>query len=273
MAESVRRVLTALIAAPLVVGIAYLGGWPFALLVGAIALAAQWEVYAIARESGLRPSPGIGLGLGALVVAGTASPIAWPVAFVLSVLTIALGPFLLDRDRFLENLCVTYAGVLYPTGFLASLVLLRAARGPAVDDLGAFVLVLMTLFLVWATDIFAYYTGKSLGRRKLAPSISPNKTWEGAIGGAAAALLVAAGFRILTPIALSWIDTVVVALLCGVVGQLGDLVQSQVKRSADVKDAGSVLPGHGGLLDRFDAMAVAAPLVWFYLTYVARIFG
>lgn len=272
MPDSIRRILTALIAAPVVIGIAYVGGWAFAALVAAIGLLAQSEVYAIARSTGLTPSRSVGFLLGAAVVAGVLVPSIWAAAVGGIAVLIALAPVLIERESFLANLSVTIAAAVYPTGLLAGLVAIRAGRGTETTDLDAFFLVMMTFFLVWATDVFAYYVGKTVGSTPLAPSISPNKTWEGSVGGAVAAALVACGFKLLGVVDLAWMHLAAVAVICGVLSQAGDLAESQIKRSAGVKDASSVLPGHGGLLDRFDAMAVAAPLVFLYLYYVAGVF-
>lgn len=273
MKDSIRRVVTAVVAAPAVLGLAYLGGWWFAALIATIGLIMQSEIYAIASSSELRPVRPVGWAVGLLVVAGVMWPVAWPVALALTVAFVAVSPFVMGRDRFLENLAVTLLPALYPTGMLAALVGLREGRGPSVGDLDAFALVVLTLFLVWATDIFAYYVGKNVGRRPLAPSISPKKTWEGSVGGAVAAVLVAVAFKLVVLDALSWLDVAVLSVICGVVSQTGDLAESQIKRSAGVKDASSILPGHGGLFDRFDAMTLAAPLVYLYLRFAAGVIG
>ncbi len=272
MPDSIRRILTALVAAPVVIGIAYVGGWAFAALVAAIGLLAQSEVYAIAQSSGLAPSRYTGFLLGAAVVAGVVAPDFWAAAVGVVAVVVALAPFLIERESFLANLSVTIAAAVYPTGLLAGLVAIRVGRGTETTDLDAFFLVMMTLFLVWATDVFAYYVGKTIGSTPLAPSISPNKTWEGSVGGAGAAAFVAAGFKLAGVVDLAWMHLAAIAVICGALSQAGDLAESQIKRSAGVKDASSVLPGHGGVLDRFDAMAVAAPLVFLYLQYVAQVF-
>ena len=272
MSEQRRRIGTAVVAAPAFLGITYVGGWPFAVLIAAVGAAAQWEMYDMARSAGLRPLRVVGTGLGAGLVLAMQAPSLGPVVLALGVLLLPLSPWLVPRERFLENLAVTAWGIVYPTGLLGALVLLRLARSPAVDAGDAFWLVVLTLFLVWATDIFAYYTGKSLGRRKLAPSISPNKTWEGTAGGAGAALLVAIASKLVVLSILSWIDVVALAAIGGGISQAGDLVESQMKRATGTKDAGSLLPGHGGMLDRFDSMAVAAPLVYLYLRHMSGIF-
>jgi len=127
--------------------------------------------------------------------------------------------------------------------------------------------------LIWVTDTGAYYTGKSIGKHKFAPSISPNKTWEGTIGGLVAAILAAVAFKLFILAFLTWTDVFALALLGGFWGQLGDLLESAVKRSADVKDSGSLLPGHGGVMDRFDSLIFTAPMYYLYLVHISGLIG
>ncbi len=271
MSNNLRRILTALVAAPVVLGLAYLGGWPFVALVAAIGLVGQAELYGMARASGAAPSRTGGLVLGASVVVILARPSLWPIAASWLVTVAVLAPFILPQDDFLTSLSVTLAGAVYPTGLLGSLVLLRTARSATVDAEMAFWLVVLTFLLVWATDVFAYYVGRGLGERPLAPAISPNKTWEGTLGGFGAAVVVAVLLKLTVLNLLAWPHMGAIALIGGGVSQIGDLMESQLKRSTGAEDASTILPGHGGVLDRFDAMLVAAPLIYLYLYGVVGI--
>lgn len=273
MRNSVLRVLTALVAAPLVVGLAYVGGWAFGAFVVGIALLGQWELYRLAEQAGLSPQMGWGLVLGALIVVQPLWPAAGGVALGVGVGLLALMPFLFRRTALLGSLSVTFFGALYPAVLLGFLLRLRLARGPSVGDCEAFLLVLLVLLLVWASDVFAYYVGKSIGRRPLAPTISPKKTWEGALGGLFAALVIGLTFKLTVGDFLPWGHLFALIFIGGVLGPLGDLAESHLKRSVDADDSSSILPGHGGLLDRFDAMAVAAPLVYGYLVFIAGLIG
>ena len=273
MSNAFLRVLTALVSVPFLLGIAYLGTWYFALLILVIALAAQRELYRMMEAGSMRPHKRAGFCMGALIALHPLLPAMVPltVAFLLAYLAFTT---LSDFERKpLPNISGTVFGVIYPCLLFAFLIRLRMARGPALDDRGAFFLTLSVLVLVWATDTAAYYVGKSIGRHALAPRISPNKTWEGALGGAGGALLAAALLKLTLLGFLPWLHVLALALICGFVSQLGDLTESKFKRSVGVKDAGAFLPGHGGLLDRFDALLLAVPLVYLYLEYVAKIFG
>jgi phosphatidate cytidylyltransferase len=165
-------------------------------------------------------------------------------------------------DAALSVFCFFYAGLT-----LLSLPGLREeANGPS--------LVTFLLFVVWAGDIAAYYVGRTFGKHKLAPRLSPNKTWEGAIGSIAGSLVAAGGLLALADGFTQWNSAklsypeeiwywLVLAVIVNIAAQLGDLVESALKRSAGVKDSGTLLPGHGGVLDRIDSLLLAAPMLWY----------
>ncbi|MCP1490631.1 phosphatidate cytidylyltransferase [Peribacillus frigoritolerans] len=130
------------------------------------------------------------------------------------------------------------------------------------DSLGlGLIYILLTLFTIWATDSGAYFIGKSLGKRKLWPEISPNKTVEGFIGGLISAMVVGVLFYAFSSLDYTLIQLLLISLIIGVFGQLGDLVQSAYKRHYGVKDSGKLLPGHGGILDRLDSVIFILPIL------------
>lgn len=141
--------------------------------------------------------------------------------------------------------------IAFPFSFLARLEG-KASTGP--------VLVLFALAIVWAGDTAAYFVGKSIGRIKMAPALSPGKTWEGAVGNVVGSLIVGYCFALWQHGSIgAWLTT---AVLANIAGQVGDLVESSYKRGAGAKDSGALLPGHGGMLDRIDSLIFAAPVVW-----------
>lgn len=162
-----------------------------------------------------------------------------------------------------------YFGILY-----GSFVMLRGLPGRVFvwpfghGDQGAWLMQFVAL-CVWATDTFAYFVGRGLGRHKLAPNLSPKKTIEGAIGGFIGAALIgaAAGFWIHLPLK----DGIVIGAMAGIVGPIGDLFESALKREIGIKDFGTVIPGHGGALDRFDSLLFVAPLAYLYLRLIALV--
>ncbi|MFB6278125.1 MAG: phosphatidate cytidylyltransferase [Salinibacter sp.] len=272
MSNNLRRIGTAVLAAPVVVGAAYLGGWWFAGLVGLIGVLGQRELYLMAHEAGAHPYRGGGYLIGLSVVAIAVQPSLWSTGAILLLLFTVAAPLVLPHEQFLVSFAVTLAGMVYPTALLGSLVVLREVRGPAVADGEAFSLVLVVLLIVWATDVAAYYVGRTWGQRPLAPTISPSKTWGGTLGGIGAAVAAGILLKVAVVDVLAWPHVLALIAIGGGVGQVGDLLESTLKRSVGVDDSSTILPGHGGMLDRFDAMAVAAPIIVLYLHLVAGLF-
>jgi phosphatidate cytidylyltransferase len=165
----------------------------------------------------------------------------------------------------------TLSGVLYIGGLLSFYIALRLIPDvPGFPETGRN-LVFLALFASFASDTTAYFVGKAIGRHKLAPSISPGKTWEGAAGGIVGAGIISLLFVFHTPFQLPMVGalTILLAVLVSVFGQLGDLAESMLKRGTGVKDSGTIMPGHGGILDRLDSLFFAGVLVYWFYTLVA----
>jgi len=128
--------------------------------------------------------------------------------------------------------------------------------------------ILLLLAIIWMNDTGAYFAGKSLGKRKFYAKVSPKKTWEGSIGGALAGILAALLINWIFSVGVSFGHVILLSILTGYLGQVGDLCESLIKRSTDTKDSGSIIPGHGGILDRVDALIFGAPLFYYYITLV-----
>ncbi|WP_376959126.1 phosphatidate cytidylyltransferase [Azospirillum sp. A26] len=243
------RVLSALVMAPVVLGAVWAGGWVFHALIafGSVIAVSEWtSIVPSARRlpARLMATIGILVALMVQIVAGPAAGLGAAAAF--AVLTAIVGG---GSDRGLLGF-----GVLYVAVGMAGLMWLRDLPDSGLS------LFLFVLFAIWATDIGAYAAGRSIGGPKLAPRISPKKTWAGLIGGMAASALfgwlVALSFGAARPdIALA------VGAATAVVGQAGDLFESAVKRRYNVKDSGQLIPGHGGILDRIDGLLAAAPVL------------
>ena len=262
MSDLAQRALTAVIAASVVIAAMWVGGWVFAAVIALAAVVAQRELYQLAAKTGATPLVGPGLALGAVASLWAVLPWVFPVAAV-GGLGIVLAPLARVRETPLADIGTTLLGVFYPA-ILAGFILSLRTTDWAGD--APFWLTVGVLCGVWGSDTFAYLAGRAFGKHPLYPSVSPKKTWEGAVGGLVGAVAIASSFKVLALSAeWTWVDVAVVAAACGVAGPLGDLAESLFKRSADVKDSGSWLPGHGGMLDRIDAALVAVPLVaiWF----------
>jgi phosphatidate cytidylyltransferase len=245
---------------------AYIGG-PLTLFVfvSAAVLGALWELLAMLRSGGHAVVRGFGVACGlGLLVAAYAGRGTW---FVVSVGASTAGSMLLalraERGRApLGDAAWTLLAIVWVAGGGAAAVYILAHLAGGAALLAAYLLV------VAVDDIAAYLVGARLGRRRLAPSVSPAKTWEGAAGGLVWALV--AGVAAAAPVAeLGWAAGLGLGLVCGLLAPVGDLLESLAKRELGVKDSGRVLPGHGGVLDRIDAMILCSPAVLAYLHWIS----
>ena len=273
MKQGTARILTALVGIPLILFAIWIGGNTFFVFIALASLGGAWELSKMMGQKEYAASPVWSILLGASVllrfVTDEWALFFWAALFLFFLDTLRLGP-----ENAISRLSGTLFTVLYPVWMLSHFVDIRMLAETTLGGAEAFYLTLLLFLLIWVTDTGAYYTGKSLGKHKFAPSISPNKTWEGTIGGLCAALLLATVFKIFVLTDLTWMDALVLAFLGGFWGQLGDLLESALKRSAGVKDSGAILPGHGGVLDRFDSLIFTAPAYFIYLsTFSAMLIG
>jgi phosphatidate cytidylyltransferase len=267
------RVLTAVPLALLVAGLLWWGPpWLFLLVLLAAIEIGLYEFFSISRHAGLKAFPAIGYGAGAALCLAQALQLhnpgcsGWAVLALVLLSTLSLALYrTAELKQYLGAVSATIFGVLYVAFTLSLLMPLRFSEHNPAWVTGREIVFLLFL-VVWAGDIFAYLGGRSLGKTPLFPLVSPRKTVEGAVFGFAGSLLVAWVFR-------RWFwetaDPKTVMLVAGLValaGQVGDLAESALKRSAELKDSGTILPGHGGLLDRVDSLLFATPTLWLALT-------
>ncbi len=258
----VTRLASAFVALPIVLYIIGLGGWWFGALLLLVATISQYEFFCMTQPRD--PIAQVGLtGLGVSLVAlammdglgGARAMIAMSGA-LLAVLTYFLfrsG----DLDTVADRLSLALLGLLWAGGLLAVVGALRLLPN------GAGWLVL-ACGLAWGSDAGAYFVGRSLGKRKLYPKISPNKTWEGAIAGVLTATPIVFGVRAVLSLDIDTVDLLILSPIGAALGQIGDLAESMLKRSVGVKDSGRILPGHGGMFDRLDALLFTGPVVFAY---------
>lgn len=267
------RLITAVIVLPFLIAsilIPWLW-WLFILLAAAAMVLGLWEFYLLAKKLQLKPDPAAGYLAGAAIVTiavqRDAAVYVLLVQFVIIVLiagtliasTLRGAPF----EKMIGSVGSTILGVLYIPFLGSHLIAIRTGFDPTLSAhlLSFFFLVLM------GSDAGAYYTGRALGKHKLAPSISPGKTWEGVVGGILAALAMGAlaHFWFFRELPLKFI--LPLAVVMTVLGIFGDLAESALKRGAGAKDAANLLPGHGGLLDRLDSLLFNAPLIYYFASF------
>lgn len=281
----VRRVTFAAVAIPLALIIVWYGGAPLVCLLAVAGALGARELYGLAERGGVRPArlPGVAgaalippLSYAAIagVWGGELVRAAWPCAvavWLILVLVWALGARAPDA-RPLEAVSVTVLGTFYCGALPAFLLVIRHGQHPLKSWAGAW-LVFYPLVVTWVCDTAAMFGGRAIGGAKLAPTISPGKTRSGSIAGVLGALVMAPLFGLVVfpraGVTVGLGALIVMAAVLGVVGQLGDLVESLFKREAGVKDSSTLIPGHGGVLDRLDSLYVVVPVA----AVLYRLFG
>ncbi len=252
------RVVSALVLAPVAIGIAYLGGWIFAVFWGIAAVVVMWEWTTLVAGPGRRSVVMTGIVAVALSVALAASSTGASDAlrdlrFAAAAIVLVMGMLALAAIAPRARAFWFAAGVPYAGAMALAPIVLRS------DAEFGFLAMIFVFAVVWVTDIAAYFVGRAVGGPKLAPRLSPNKTWSGSIGGVAGAVLAAVLVVHFGGVG-GMPAAIVVAIALSSVAQIGDLVESAIKRRFGVKDASSLIPGHGGLMDRLDGFVAAAVL-------------
>jgi len=262
------RAITGVFFIAVLLGAIFLGQIAFVTFFSLVGVWSLYEFYTIVRSEEIKPNVFLGI-LSAIVLVVLCG--LWFLQLIPATKVWAFIPFisfifiaalyqkskLPFHDIGYSLLGITYACV--PFVFFVGLGFIQGAYNPYIP--------LGFLIMLWANDTGAYLSGRSFGRHKLFERISPNKTWEGFIGGVLLAVLIALNLEKYFGTLTMW-QWASIAVIIGVFGTLGDLVESMLKRSLGVKDSGNILPGHGGLLDRFDGLLMAAPLVYFFLLMV-----
>lgn len=275
------RTLSGLVLVAVFVGAVLGSQWSFGALLLLILVGGQTEFYKLARETGLSPQRWMGLAVGVLLFALNfivfrqfSRPVTDEAGGAVLHLLLYIGlllPTLFVCELFrrsatpLANLGATLLGVLYVAVPLSLLLYVPVLAG---DGMWRPETVLCYIFIIWANDVFAYLVGMTFGRHRLCERLSPKKSWEGFFGGLAGA--VATGLAAAYALDANYWVWGGLALVASLSGVAGDLVESMFKREAGVKDSGQVIPGHGGVLDRFDALLLSAPYVFLYLLLVGR---
>ncbi|MGV3465851.1 MAG: phosphatidate cytidylyltransferase [Heyndrickxia sp.] len=258
-----QRIITAIIAAAIFIPIVIWGGLPFTVLVYLLAFVALGEALKMSKLK-IISFPGI-------------------ISFIMLGIFLIPHPYIEVVEKFgLSKMDYIYFGLLLLLCYTVASKNRYTITNASFMFLSIFyvylgfynflyirehglTLILYSLFIIWATDSGAYFIGRAIGKRKLWPEISPNKTVEGFIGGIVCALIVGVLFSLFSNIPASMVKLIIITAILSVFGQMGDLVESALKRHFDVKDSGRILPGHGGILDRFDSLLFVWPLISYLL--------
>ncbi len=265
------RVLVAIFGAPLIIFLILHGGLPFVILVLIINLVAQYEFYKLNELKGMLPLKILGL-LSTIAITFSFYYFGleklWQIVLFVFYLTLLIELFRNNKSVTL-NVAATSWGIFYPTVFMGFNILIRElpiGLGKEYSRGGKWLL--MMIITIWICDTAAYFVGKAIGKHKLYTRVSPHKTVEGAIAGFIFSFVTVYIFHLTYLDDLTLSQCLIIGLIVAIFSQIGDLVESMFKRDAGVKDSSNLLPGHGGMLDRFDAPLFVAPLVFMYLKFL-----
>ena len=266
------RVAASVVFIPCFVIITRTGGYHFLALIDIILFVGMWEFYRMMEAKGIHPYKAIG------ILCGLA--LSWYMffrngmyanLFLTAALLAIMAMELTRRETKLAifHISTTLLGVIYVAFLGSHLVMLRELPLSLGLDYGmGAAFVFLTFIITWAGDAGAFFVGTFLGRHPLMPKISGKKTVEGSLGGLAFSVAAAAAAQMTFVAFLSLSQALVLGLAAGIIGQVGDLFESLIKRDAEIKDSSATIPGHGGVLDRFDSLLFTAPLIYYFMKFV-----
>jgi phosphatidate cytidylyltransferase len=272
MSNNAARVIVALFAIPVILASSYFGGIYFFLFTFIISLAAFHEFVTIAKNKNGNANLWLGLiAITLLLINQFKTFIDFTTIIISIVFVTSLIELFRNKGSAIINIGVTLLGIFY-IGLFASALLAIREFYPPVGELylkGGY-LIISIFAVIWICDSAAYYGGTAMGRHKLFFRVSPNKSWEGAIFGFVFAIVAMVLAKIIILNFLSWTTIIALGIIIGIFGQIGDLIESLFKRDGGVKDSSSIIPGHGGIFDRFDSLLFTAPIILLYLKYIGR---
>ncbi|MCF8240684.1 MAG: phosphatidate cytidylyltransferase [Melioribacteraceae bacterium] len=271
LGNTATRIIVSLVAIPLIVAVCFIGKLPFlglALLIGGVS---YFEFAGmVENKNGF-----VNLFLGTasvifLIINTYFSLIQFYDLMIIITVLILLAELYRNKESAIINSGTTVLGIFYIGLFSSSLVGIREfyPHSEILYSQGGY-LIIALLFSIWICDSAAFFIGTAIGKHKLFPRVSPNKSWEGAVAGFVFAVIAMLAAKFFFLEFLSTIDAIAIGAIVGIIGQYGDLVESLVKRDAGVKDSSALIPGHGGIFDRFDSLLFSAPLVYLYIKFIA----
>ncbi len=270
--NTAKRVLVSIVAIPLILAACYIGNIYFFVFVLFIGLASYYEFFLLAKKKGVSANIWIGILAVSFLLLNQFNFLFETYSFLLILIAVlTLVELFRNKDSAIFNIGVTLLGIFYIGLFAGSLIGIRELYQHS-NDLylrGGYIIISM-FASIWICDSAAFFGGTALGKHKLFPRVSPKKSWEGAIFGFIFAILSMVLAKLLIVKFLSWNSAIIIGIIIGVFGQIGDLIESLFKRDAGVKDSSGLIPGHGGIFDRFDSLMYTAPIILMYLKYFGK---
>ena len=267
MSNGVLRVLVSIIAIPIILAASYFGGYYFLFFVLVISLISFYEFSLLVRNKNMHVNMLIGLlSVFFFVVNSYLKLLDNYTSFLIVIVTLCIVELFRNKSSALLNLGATFLGIFYIGLFSSALISIREFYIlPEENYLKGGLLIISIFTSIWICDSAAYYIGTAFGKHKLFPRVSPKKSWEGTIAGFVFALLTMIVSKLIILNFLSWNSIIGIGIIVGTFGQIGDLIESLFKRETGVKDSSALIPGHGGIFDRFDSLIFSAPLIFIIL--------
>ena len=268
ISNTATRIIVSVIAIPAIVAACYFGKYYFFAFVLGIGIISYYEFWSIVRNKDINANLIVGIiSVGVIITNSYKSFIAhYPLLIIILLLLTTIELFR-NKNSAIITLGTTLLGILYFGMFASTLLSIREFYQFNYTQGG---LLIISIFAsIWICDSAAFFGGTSLGKHKLFTRVSPNKSWEGAIFGLLFAVIAMVISKVIIIDFLSWLDVIIIGIIVGIIGQIGDLIESLFKRDAGVKDSSALIPGHGGIFDRFDSLLYSAPAVFLYIKYLS----
>lgn len=268
ISNTATRIIVSVIAIPAIVLASYFGEYYFFTFVLGIGIISYYEFWLFVKNKEINANLIVGIiSVGVIITNSYKSFVAYYPLLITILLLLTIIELFRNKKSAIINLGTTLLGILYFGLFASALLSLREMY--QVDYSQGGLLIISIFASIWICDSTAFFGGTALGKHKLFPRVSPNKSWEGAIFGLLFAVIAMVISKVIFLDFLSWFDVITIGLIVGIIGQIGDLMESLFKRDAGVKDSSALIPGHGGIFDRFDSLLYTAPAVLLYIKYLS----
>lgn len=265
----ITRIVVALFGIPLLVFISVVGKIPFLIFALVIGLVSFFEFSKMVSKRRFLPDQFTGfISIALIIINSFYKFVDFELLVLIIIPVVLLSELFRQKESSIANISTTLLGIFYIGLFSSALVLIREYYSDSnfLYDQGGY-LIIAVFFTIWVCDSAAYFIGSATGKHKVLPRVSPNKSWEGAAAGFIFSIITMVVAQSVMLSFLTITDAIVIGLIVGSLGQAGDFVESQIKRDANVKDSSSLIPGHGGILDRFDSLLFSAPVIYLYLKF------
>lgn len=262
------RIIVSIIAIPLIIGICYLGGYYFLAFTLGIGLISFYEFSLLAKNKDAYVNSIVGFVMTAFLIINSYFVfISFHYSILIGILLLLIYELFRDKSSAIINLGTTLLGIFYIGLFSSTLIGIREIySGFSYEYQNGGLLIISMMITIWMCDSAAYFLGTAFGKHRLFPRVSPKKSWEGAVAGFIFSIATMIFMKSVLIDFLTMNQAITIGIIIGSFGQIGDLIESLIKRDANVKDSSDIIPGHGGILDRFDSLLYSAPIVFLYFS-------